>query len=124
MEKHGGFIVGGENYGQGSSREHAAIAPKYLGIKAVIAKSFARIHRANLINFGILPLTFADTSDYDKIEQGDEVELVVGRLPHEMILRNITKGEEYRVKHDLGDKEREIMMTGGLLPWIKNKVGS
>jgi len=124
MENHGGFIVGGENYGQGSSREHAAIAPKHLGIKAVIAKSFARIHRANLINFGILPLTFANPSDYDRIEQGDEIELVVSRLPHEMILRNVTKGEEYRVKHDLGDKEREIMITGGLLPWIKSKVGS
>jgi len=124
MEKHGGFIVGGENYGQGSSREHAAIAPKYLGIKAVIAKSFARIHRANLINFGILPLTFAEPSDYDKINQGDRVEIEVGQLPHEMVLRNITKGEEYVVKHDLGEKEQEIMITGGLLPWIKKKVES
>jgi len=124
MEKHGGFIVGVENYGQGSSREHAAIAPKYLGIKAVIAKSFARIHRANLINFGILPLTFAEPSDYDKINQGDRVEIEVGQLPHEMVLRNITKGEEYVVKHDLGEKEQEIMITGGLLPWIKKKVES
>ena len=123
-EKHGGFIVGGENYGQGSSREHAAIAPKHLGIKAVIAKSFARIHRANLINFGILPLTFAEPSDYDEIEQGDELEIKVGDLPREMILRNVTKGKEYRVKHDLGEKEMEIMVTGGLLPWIKKKVGS
>jgi len=102
MEKHGGFIIGGENYGQGSSREHAAIAPKHLGIKAVIAKSFARIHRANLINFGILPLTFAEPSDYERIEQGDHIEIEVGRLPHEMVMRNITKGEEYVVRHDLG----------------------
>ena len=124
MEKHGGFIIGGENYGQGSSREHAAIAPKHLGIKAVIAKSFARIHRANLINFGILPLTFADPSDYERIEQGDHIEIEVGRLPHEMVMRNITKGEEYVVRHDLGEKEQEIMVTGGLLPWIKKKVVS
>ncbi len=124
MEKHGGFIIGGENYGQGSSREHAAIAPKHLGIKAVIAKSFARIHRANLINFGILPLTFAEPSDYERIEQGDHIEIEVGQLPHEMVMRNITKGEEYVVRHDLGEKEQEIMVTGGLLPWIKKKVES
>ena len=124
MEKHGGFIIGGENYGQGSSREHAAIAPKHLGIKAVIAKSFARIHRANLINFGILPLTFAEPSDYERIEQGDHIEIEVGQLPHEMVMRNITKGEEYVVRHDLGEKEQEIMVTGGLLPWIKKKVVS
>jgi len=124
MEKHGGFIVGGGNYGQGSSREHAAIAPKYLGIKAVIAKSFARIHTANLINFGILPLTFAEPSDYDRVEQGDRVEIEVNPLPREMILRNVTKDEGYAVKHDLGEKEMEIMKTGGLLPWIKKKVES
>lgn len=124
MEKHGGFIVGGGNYGQGSSREHAAIAPKYLGIKAVIAKSFARIHRANLINFGILPLTFAEPSDYDRVEQGDRIEIEVNSLPREMILRNVTKDEGYAVKHDLGEKEMEIMKTGGLLPWIKKKVES
>ncbi|MEA2054948.1 MAG: aconitate hydratase [Candidatus Thermoplasmatota archaeon] len=122
MEKRGGFIIGGENYGQGSSREHAAIAPKYLGIKAVIAKSFARIHRANLINFGIVPLTFVNADDYDKIDQGDKLEISVGLLDSEMPLKNITKGEEYRVKHDLGGKEKELMVTGGLLPWIKKKV--
>ncbi|HEB71729.1 MAG TPA: aconitate hydratase, partial [Nitrospirae bacterium] len=74
-EEGGGFIIGGSNYGQGSSREHAAIAPKYLGVKAVIVKSFARIHMANLINFGILPLTFENEADYDRIDQGDELEL-------------------------------------------------
>lgn len=73
--KGGGIIVGGENYGQGSSREHAAIAPMYLGIKAVIAKSFARIHRANLINFGIMPLIFTNPEDYEKVEQGDILKL-------------------------------------------------
>jgi len=75
LEKGGGFLVGGENYGQGSSREHAAIAPKYLGVKAVIVKSFARIHLANLVNFGIVPLTFVNKEDYNKIDQGDLFEL-------------------------------------------------
>ncbi len=123
MEKNGGLIIGGENYGQGSSREHAAIAPKYLGVKAVIVKSFARIHRANLINFGILPLIFSDPSDYDRIEQGDMLEISLDSLPHELTLRNITKGSEYKLKHDLGEEERKIMMIGGLLPWIKKKGG-
>ena len=75
LQRSGGFIVGGENYGQGSSREHAAMAPKYLGVKAIIAKSFARIHMANLTNFGILPLTFSDKNDYDAITQGDQLEI-------------------------------------------------
>ena len=79
-ESRGGFIVGGGNYGQGSSREHAAIAPMYLGVQAVIAKSFARIHMANLINFGILPLTFKEDEDYQWIDQGDEIEIEVNSL--------------------------------------------
>jgi aconitate hydratase len=117
----GGFIIGGENYGQGSSREHAAIAPKYLGVKAVIAKSFARIHRANLINFGIVPLTFADSGDYDHIDQGDELELHIGRFTGDITLTNHSKGETYELQHDLGQEERDVMLTGGLLPWIKHK---
>ena len=74
-EKGGGLVVGGENYGQGSSREHAALAPMYLGLKAVLVKSFARIHRSNLINFGIIPLEFSSKSDYDSIDQGDELQI-------------------------------------------------
>ena len=124
MEKKGGFIIGGENYGQGSSREHAAIAPKYLGIKAVIAKSFARIHRANLINFGIMPLIFDNPSDYDKIEQGHKLKIDYSSIDGgKLTLKNLTTGEEYPIHHDLGDKELEIIKVGGLLPWIKKKQG-
>src|SRR3989337_1797109 len=98
----GGFVIGGENYGQGSSREHAALCPMYLGIKAVIAKSFARIHKDNLINFGILPLTFENAADYDSIDDGDEFELPNLRqaLTGESVtVRNVTKGREIRLKH-------------------------
>lgn len=123
IEKNGGFIVAGENYGQGSSREHAAIAPKYLGIKAVITKSFARIHRANLINFGIVPLTFEDPDDYDHIEQGDLMELYIDRFAEDIILKNHTKNEDYRLHHDLGPEEKDIMLNGGLLPTINKKRG-
>jgi aconitate hydratase len=121
MQKGGGFIIGGENYGQGSSREHAAIAPKHLGIKAVIVKSFARIHRANLINFGIVPLTFADPSDYDHIESGDSLELDIDRFNRVIMLKNLTQGGEYRLEHDLGPDEMDIMLNGGLLPTINKK---
>ena len=91
-ESGGGFIVGGANYGQGSSREHAAIAPMYLGIKAVIVKSFARIHLANLINFGILPLTFKDEGDYQWVDQGDEIEIEVDDLRNTVTLINKDQG--------------------------------
>ncbi|MCD6222547.1 MAG: aconitate hydratase [Thermoplasmata archaeon] len=124
MEKKGGFIIGGENYGQGSSREHAAIAPKYLGIKAVIVKSFARIHRANLINFGIMPLIFDNPGDYDKIEQGHKLKIDYSGIDGgKLTLKNLATGEEYQIHHDLGDKELEIIKVGGLLPWIKKKQG-
>lgn len=117
MEKAGGFIVGGENYGQGSSREHAAIAPKYLGIKAVLAKSFSRIHRSNLINFGIVPLI----CDTGSIEQGDELVIELGAMEGEINLLNRTKNEKIRARHDLTQKEVEIMRAGGLLPYIKKR---
>jgi len=121
MEKKGGFIIGGENYGQGSSREHAAIAPKYLGVKAVIVKSFARIHRTNLINFGIVPLMFAQPSDYDHIQQGDQLELYVDRFEEDIVLKNHTRGRDYKLKHDLGPDEKEVMLNGGLLPTINKR---
>ncbi|MFO8133557.1 MAG: aconitate hydratase [Thermoplasmatota archaeon] len=121
MAKEGGFIIGGENYGQGSSREHAAIAPKYLGVKAVIVKSFARIHRANLVNFGIVPLTFVDPDDYGRIDQGDELELHIDRFNDGILLKNRSKDETYELQHDLGREEQAVMLTGGLLPWIKHK---
>lgn len=119
----GGFIIAGQNYGQGSSREHAALAPMYLGIKAVVAKSFARIHRANLINFGILPLTFANESDYDTIDEMDELHLndlhsiEVGKP---LTLVNVTKGKEYIVNHNLSDLDIELIKAGGTLNHIKN----
>ncbi|MGC9554146.1 MAG: aconitate hydratase [Thermoplasmatota archaeon] len=121
IEKKGGFIIGGENYGQGSSREHAAIAPKYLGVKAVIVKSFARIHRTNLINFGIVPLMFAQPSDYDHIQQGDQLELYVDRFEEDIVLKNHTRGRDYKLKHDLGPDEKEVMLNGGLLPTINKR---
>jgi aconitate hydratase len=123
LEKGGGFIIGGENYGQGSSREHAALAPKYLGVKAVIVKSFARIHLANLINFGIVPLTFKDPADYDSIDMGDKLEVVIGELRDDVGLRNLTKDSEIELTHSLSQLDAEILKTGGKLPWVKAKVG-
>ena len=119
----GGFIVAGQNYGQGSSREHAALVPLYLGIKGVIAKSFARIHMANLINSGILPLTFADEADYDKINSGDRLELknaaesVASKEEFEMI--NKTTGKSFMVRLAASDRLRKILLAGGLLNFTK-----
>ncbi|HEY9060334.1 MAG TPA: aconitate hydratase [Pseudobacteroides sp.] len=122
LESSGGFIIGGENYGQGSSREHAALAPKYLGIKAVIVKSFARIHLANLVNFGIVPLTFKDPADYDRIELNDKIEIAIGDLKGDVKLKNVTKGFEIELNHTLSDLDAEILKVGGKLPWIKESV--
>jgi aconitate hydratase len=119
LEKGGGFIVGGENYGQGSSREHAALAPKYLGVKAIIAKSFARIHMANLVNFGILPLTFADKKDYLYIVQGDRLDLEVDDLKEHLQVKNQTKGNTIAVTLNLSDLEKSLVKAGGKLAAIK-----
>ncbi|MFO0754475.1 MAG: aconitate hydratase [Thermodesulfovibrionales bacterium] len=120
----GSIIVGGENYGQGSSREHAAIAPMYLGLQAVIAKSFARIHRANLINFGILPLVFTSGADYERVEQGDRLALrdVAGAVKggRNLIVEDLTKGFTFEVAVTLNDREKELIVKGGLLPYTKN----
>ena len=121
-EKNGGFIIAGDNYGQGSSREHAALAPKYLGVRAVIVKSFARIHLANLINFGIVPLTFKNPSDYDKIEKGDELSVTIGDLKGEVKLKNVTKNTEIEVVNTLSGLDAEILKMGGKLSWIKSKL--
>ena len=120
-----GFIIGGENYGQGSSREHAALVPLYLGIKAVIVKSFARIHCANLINAGIIPMTFKNPADYDLIEQGDELVLKGIREKikngEDIVIVNHTKGVEIPLDVDLTKRQREIILCGGLLDYtIKN----
>jgi aconitate hydratase len=120
-ESGGGFIVGGANYGQGSSREHAAIAPMYLGIKAVIVKSFARIHLANLINFGILPLTFRDEQGYDLIDQGDEIEIEAGDLRDTVTLVNKTKNRVVPALLPLNEREKEIVRNGGALSHVKRK---
>ncbi len=122
IDKKGGFIIGGDNYGQGSSREHAALAPKYLGVKAVIVKSFARIHLANLINFGIVPLTFKDPADYDRIELGDELDVQIGDLQGEVFINNLTKGIRIELCHTLSPLDAEILKTGGKLPWIKASI--
>ncbi len=121
LEVGGGFLVGGENYGQGSSREHAAIAPRYLGVKAVLVKSFARIHLANLVNFGILPLTFANPADYDTISQGDNLELDTKVLTagKTWTLKNTTKGKEIKVECPLSQPDLDIIKAGGRLNWIK-----
>jgi aconitate hydratase len=123
----GGIIVGSENYGQGSSREHAALAPMYLGIHVVIALTFARIHRANLINFGILPLLFKAKEDYEKVDKGDR--LLIEDIRTELTgsqsytVRNLTKNYSFNVISTLNDREREIILSGGLLPSIKKKIG-
>ena len=122
LEKAGGFIVGGDNYGQGSSREHAAIAPKYLGIKAVIVKSFARIHLANLVNFGIVPLTFVNKEDYDKIEQGDRFEIDLTAINSGRVsLKNLSKNLDIELTHSLSEQDLEELMAGGKLTLIKQK---
>jgi aconitate hydratase len=120
-EAGGGFVVGGHNYGQGSSREHAALAPMYLGLKAVLVKSFARIHLANLINFGILPLTFKNEADYDKIDQGDELAVSIkGLAPgKELIVENRTKGIKIPAVHPLNEREIAIIKAGGALAYAK-----
>ena len=121
--KGGGVIVGGVNYGQGSSREHAALVPLYLGIKAVVAKSFARIHVANLINFGIVPMTFANPSDYDKFNEGDDIaikgfaEAVKGE--EKALLVNQTNGAEAELCLNLSARQREMLLAGGCLNYTK-----
>jgi aconitate hydratase len=121
--KSGGIIVGGVNYGQGSSREHAALVPLYLGVKAVVAKSFARIHVANLINFGIVPLTFADPADYDKLSEGDELRIVGfadGVATKEtLVLKDLTSGAEIPLCLNATERQRAILGAGGLLNYTR-----
>ncbi len=122
----GGFIVGGSNYGQGSSREHAALAPMYLGIKAVITKSFARIHYANLVNFGIIPLIFSNESDYDLISQGDTIEIpgIKTQIKNGNTIQAKTgSGKELVLRHSLTPRQADIIIAGGLLNYtVKNNA--
>ena len=118
-------IVGGLSYGQGSSREHAALCPMFLGVKAVIAKSFERIHSANLINFGIIPLMFKTESDYEGIDSGDEIQIpnirkVISKN-EQLIVKNLTKGKDFEVNYELSERQRNILLAGGMLSYIKNK---
>lgn len=118
-----GIIIGGANYGQGSSREHAALVPLYLGIKAVITKSFARIHCANLVNAGIIPFTFANEADYDRISVNDELclegirESIANGM--DVTLKNLTTGESYKLDYQLSERQRDILLAGGLLDYTR-----
>jgi aconitate hydratase len=121
----GHVIVAGKNYGQGSSREHAALAPRFLGLRVVIARQFARIHRENLVNFGVLPLVFADPADYDRIEQGDLI-AVTGihqalRDRGALHLENRTRGVRIHVAHDLSSRQLEMVLAGGLIPVMRRR---
>ena len=123
-ETGGGIIIAGENYGQGSSREHAALAPMYLGIRVVAVKSFARIHKANLVNVGILPVEFVDSDGFDKIDAGDSLEIAGIRTTLEkgensLVIRNTTKNIDIPVTYELSERERKIMLAGGLLNYTK-----
>lgn len=121
-----GIVIGGANYGQGSSREHAALVPLYLGVKAVITKSFARIHCANLINAGILPLNFQNEADYDKISQGDELSLPNIKSELEsgapVTLENKTTGERYVLTYSLSERQKDILLAGGLLNYTRESL--
>jgi len=123
-QESGSFVIGGENYGQGSSREHAALAPRYLGLRAVIAKSFARIHAQNLINFGIVPLTFEDGDDWQRVEQGDQLRMteLVARLkagkPSE--IENLTQNRVFKVCFALSERQLEVLLAGGLINHIRH----
>lgn len=119
------IIIGGENYGQGSSREHAAINPMYLGVKAVIAKSMARIHKGNLVNHGIIPMLFADPADYDRIDQMDELEIDGLRdqiAERRVLVMDKTKGFSFEAVLDLSDSELEVILCGGQLRYLKEEL--
>jgi aconitate hydratase len=121
--KGGGFILAGENYGQGSSREHAAAAPAHLGVRLVIAKGFARIHGDNLVNFGIPPLTFADPALYAKVEQGDRLRVsgihAALRAGTPLAIEDVTKGRVVQAVPKLAPRQREILLAGGAVRWLK-----
>jgi aconitate hydratase len=124
-EKKDSFVVGGKNYGQGSSREHAVIGPRYLGLRAVLAISFARIHHQNLINFGILPLTFTRSEDYSSIDQGDilKIEDVRNAIKRKekMIVSNLSKSETYELDHAMSARQIEMVLHGSLINVVHSK---
>jgi aconitate hydratase len=126
-EKDGGVIVAASNYGQGSSREHAAIGPMYLGVTIVLAKSFARIHRDNLVNYGILPLTFADESDYDALDRGHVLSIaeVASRIEDgagTLMVSDVTGGTQIKTNVELSERQRRILVMGGLLTYASRSA--
>jgi aconitate hydratase len=126
-ERGGHIVVGGDNYGQGSSREHAALAPRFLGLRLVIAKSFARIHWQNLVNFGVLPLTFAEPEDYDALER-DEVICIPAlhqalRAGGELVARLSGQDRELRLRHDLSKRQLDVLLVGGVINWVRSRRG-
>ena len=122
------MVVAGENYGQGSSREHAAIAPRYLGLHAVIAKGFARIHAQNLVNFGVLPISFADAGDYDRVEPGDEIVIPNAadqiRAGSDVTVENHTKAQAYRCTHSLSPRQVDLVAAGSLISFLRDQVNA
>jgi aconitate hydratase len=118
-------VIGGHNYAQGSSREHAALAPRYLGQKAVIAKSYARIGWQNLVNYGIIPLEFIEDKDYDDLEENDE--LVIENLRESLknkksiMVRNKTKDTSFSVQHSMSDRQIEVILSGGMIPHFRKE---
>jgi aconitate hydratase len=121
----GSLVVGGENYGQGSSREHAALAPRYLGLKAAIAKSFARIHWQNLINFGILPLTFVNSDDWERVDEGDVLSIPDVRQAlqqgNKVVVNNVTKGKTLETQHSMSARQVEMVLAGSLINVVRNR---
>src|SRR5699024_6554124 len=124
INKGGHLIVGGSNYGQGSSREHAALAPRYLGLRIALAKDFARIHWQNLINFGILPLTFVDEKDYKNLQEGDVLAFLNLREEiksrHQFPIYKKATDEKIMVEHMLSERHLEMVLQGGMINWVKN----
>ncbi len=121
-------MVGGSNYGQGLSREHAALGPQFLGLRAVLAKGFARIHSQNLINFGVLPLTFVDPIDYDGIQTGDVLRLAGVRHTlaegGELVVENVTRQRKFQVRHFMSSRQVQFLFSGGLINWMKQRLSS
>ena len=122
----GHVVVGGRNYGQGSSREHAALGPQYLGLRAVLAKGFARIHSENLINFGVLPLTFVDPADYDGIQPGDVLRLADLRrmlvAGGDLRVENVTRQYQFQMRHHMSPRQVQLVLSGGLINWMKERL--
>ncbi len=121
----GHAVVGGRNYGQGSSREHAALAPRYLGLRVVMAKTFARIHRQNLVNFGVLPLTFEDEADYRKLKQGDVLRLknLRQQLRDSELVKIVTGKRSFQTRHGLSRRQVDVLLAGGLINWMRHRLG-